>query len=121
MLPSVPRTMRSSGQETRTATATGQSAPWSGVSSATIRSSAWIARWIARVAPVAPNTARVSLAGIAEARPPTRVSTRLCARPGTVSSRCSAAAAAAKAGTPGVRVKGIPCLRSRLICSATAL
>ena len=39
-----------------------------------------------------------------EARPETRVSTRLCATAGMVSSRPSAAAAAAKEGTPGVIV-----------------
>ena len=39
-----------------------------------------------------------------EARPGMRVSTTLCATSGTVSSRPSAAAAAAKAGTPGVSV-----------------
>ena len=63
-----------------------------------------MARWIASVAPVAPNAASVSPAGMAEARPGTRVSTTLCATSGTVSSRPSAAAAAAKAGTPGVSV-----------------
>ena len=59
---------------------------------------------MASVAPVAPNPASVSPSGIAEARPDTRVSTRLCATSGMVSSRPSAAAAAAKAGTPGVSV-----------------
>ena len=44
------------------------------------------------------------VSGIAEARPDMRVSTTLCATSGTVSSRPSAAAAAAKAGTPGVSV-----------------
>ena len=48
--------------------------------------------------------ASVSRSGIGEARPEVRVSTRDCARPGRVSSRSSAAAAAAKAGTPGVTV-----------------
>ena len=42
--------------------------------------------------------------GMREARPDTRVSTTLCATSGTVSSHCNAAAAAAKAGTPGVSV-----------------
>ncbi len=42
--------------------------------------------------------------GMREARPETRVSTTLCAISGTVSSHSSAAAAAAKAGTPGVSV-----------------
>jgi hypothetical protein len=63
-----------------------------------------MARWIASVAPVAPKLASVSRSGIFEARPETRVSTRLCATSGMVSSRFSAAAAAAKDGTPGVSV-----------------
>jgi len=62
------------------------------------------ARWIASVAPVAANAAKVSPAGMALARPGRRVSTTLCATLGTVSSHPSAAAAAAKAGTPGVSV-----------------
>ena len=41
---------------------------------------------------------------IGEARPDTRVSTRLCASSGMVSSCPRLAAAAAKAGTPGVSV-----------------
>ncbi len=56
------------------------------------------------VAPVLANVARLSASGIREARPETRVSTTLCATSGTVSSHSSAAAAAAKAGTPGVSV-----------------
>ncbi len=63
-----------------------------------------MARWIASVAPVAANAASVSPSGMREARPEIRVSTTLCATSGTVSSRPSAAAAAAKAGTPGVSV-----------------
>ncbi len=39
---------------------------------------------------------------------------------GTVSSVRSAAAAAAKAGTPGVTSKGMPSASSRRICSAVA-
>jgi hypothetical protein len=39
---------------------------------------------------------------MAEARPGVRVSTTVCATSGRVSSRSSAAAQAAKAGTPGV-------------------
>ena len=42
--------------------------------------------------------------GMREARPAIRVSTTVCAISGKVSSRPSAAAAAAKAGTPGVSV-----------------
>ena len=63
-----------------------------------------MARWMASVAPVAAKAASVSPSGMREARPETRVSTTLCATSGTVSSRPSAAAAAAKAGTPGVSV-----------------
>ncbi len=74
------------------------------MSSATTVSSAWIDRWTASVAPVAANAASVSFSGIAEARPGVRVSTSDCATSGSVSSRPSAAAAAAKAGTPGVIV-----------------
>ncbi len=44
----------------------------------------------------------VSPSGIGEARPAVRVRTTDCARPGSVSSAPSAAAAAAKEGTPGV-------------------
>jgi len=46
----------------------------------------------------------LSLSGIAEARPEVRVSTTDCATSGKVNSLASAAAAAAKAGTPGVIV-----------------
>ena len=59
-------------------------------------------RWIAKVAPVAAKAASFSFSGIAEARPEVRVSTRDCATSGKVNSRCKAAAAAAKDGTPGV-------------------
>ena len=59
---------------------------------------------MASVAPVAPKAASVSPAGIFDARPETRVSTSDCATSGMVSSRPRAAAAAAKAGTPGVSV-----------------
>ena len=45
----------------------------------------------------------------------------VCATPGIVSSRLSAAAAAAKAGTPGVTSHGIPSSSRRRICSAAAL
>jgi hypothetical protein len=74
------------------------------VSSFTILSIAVIARWIASVAPVAANAESRSSAGMALARPGMRVSTTLCATSGTVNSQPSAAAAAAKAGTPGVNV-----------------
>ena len=56
------------------------------------------------VAPVAAKAGSVSRGGMAEARPLVRVSTSDCATSGKVSSRLSAAAAAAKAGTPGVSV-----------------
>ena len=59
---------------------------------------------MASVAPDWPKADSVSLFGMGEARPETRVSTRLCATVGIVSSRPSAAAAAAKDGTPGVIV-----------------
>src|SRR3954464_6653901 len=45
----------------------------------------------------------------------------VCATSGTVSSRRSAAAAAAKAGTPGVMSHGMPSSSRRRACSATAL
>jgi hypothetical protein len=57
---------------------------------------------MASVAPEAAKVASFSLSGMAEARPEVRVSTSDCATPGSVNSRLSAAAAAAKAGTPGV-------------------
>ncbi len=63
-----------------------------------------MARWMASVAPVAPKFARVSPAGMGEARPETRVSTRLWARVGTVSSRPSAGGGGGEGGTPGVSV-----------------
>ncbi len=80
-----------------------------------------IARWMASVAPVAAKLASCSCLGMAEARPGMRVSTTLCATSGTVSSQPSVAAAAAKAGTPGVRVYGMPWRFSRRNCSASAL
>ncbi|MNL87742.1 hypothetical protein D3C87_2170570 [compost metagenome] len=57
---------------------------------------------MASVAPVAAKRASASPSGMAEARPEVRVSTTDCATPGSVSSAPSAAAAAAKEGTPGV-------------------
>ena len=65
---------------------------------------AWMAKWMASVAPVAAKAASFSPSGMREARPGTRVSTTLCAISGTVNSHPIAAAAAAKAGTPGVSV-----------------
>jgi len=59
---------------------------------------------MASVAPVAAKPSSVSPTGMALARPEMRVSTRDCATRGTVSSCPSAAAAAAKDGTPGVTV-----------------
>ena len=59
---------------------------------------------MASVAPVAAKAASVSAGGIAEARPGVRVSTTDWATSGSVNSRRRAAAAAAKAGTPGVTV-----------------
>ncbi len=61
-----------------------------------------IERWIASVAPVAAKAVSVSRSGIGEARTAVRVNTSDCAIPGSVSSWPSAAAAAAKAGMPGV-------------------
>ena len=63
-------------------------------------------RWMARVAPVAAKFDSVSRSGIADARPLVRVRTSDCATPGNVSSCPSAAAAAAKEGTPGVIGEG---------------
>ena len=59
---------------------------------------------MASVAPVAAKASSFSAGGIAEARPEVRVSTTDCATSGRVSSWPSAAAAAAKDGTPGVTV-----------------
>ena len=53
------------------------------------------------VAPGADSVRRSSPAGIAVDRVATRVNVTVCATPGTVNSRPSAAAAAANAGTPG--------------------
>jgi hypothetical protein len=74
------------------------------MSSAATRSTTWIDRWTASVAPVAAKAASVSRSGMALARPEVRVRTTDWATPGTVSSRRSRAAAAAKDGTPGVTV-----------------
>ena len=59
---------------------------------------------MASVALVWAKVASRSVSGMAEARPEVRVSTSDCPISGTVSSRPRAAAAAAKAGTPGVIV-----------------
>ncbi len=59
--------------------------------------------------------------GMAVARLLWRVRITDWATPGTVSSRPSAAAAAAKAGTPGVIVHGTPASSSRRTCSVTAI
>ena len=75
---------------------------------------------MASVAPVAAKLASVSPSGIEEARPGVRVSTTDCASPGKVSSVPSDAAAAAKAGTPGVTETAMPSARSRRICSPMA-
>ena len=53
------------------------------------------------MAPGADSVRRSSPSGIAVDSVETRVSVTVCATPGTVSSRFNAAAAAAKAGTPG--------------------
>ncbi len=52
--------------------------------------------------PGAREGGKLFVAGMAEARPLVRVSTTDWATSGRVSSRCNAAAPAAKAGTPGV-------------------
>ena len=67
------------------------------------------------------SVARSSPGGIAVARSAVRVRMTSGPPPGTVSSRPSAAAAAAKAGTPGAQSYGTPAASSRRICSATAL
>src|SRR5712691_10757 len=79
-----------------------------------------IERWITSVAPLAARWSRRSPSGIAEARVAVRVRITVCATPGSVSSRPSAAAAAAKAGTPGVTSNGMPRASRWRICSALA-
>ncbi|CFS01989.1 Uncharacterised protein [Mycobacterium tuberculosis] len=59
------------------------------------------ARCKTRVARDRASAARSSPGGMGVDSVATRVSVTVCATPGTVSSRFSAAAAAAKAGTPG--------------------
>ena len=76
---------------------------------------------MASVARVAAKASSVSVGGMAEARPEVRVSTSDCATSGRVSSWPSAAAAAAKDGTPGVMVYGMPRPRRRRSCSPMAL
>ena len=73
-----------------------------------------------KVAPVAAKAARSSPGGMAEARTAVRVTTTDWAMPGRVSSPPSAAAAAAKAGTPGVIVQAMPSASRRRICSEMA-
>ena len=60
------------------------------------------------MAPVRAKAARSSPSGMAEARTAVRVRTTDCAISGSVSSSPRLAAAAAKAGTPGVMVQGMP-------------
>ena len=79
-----------------------------------------IERCTASVAPVRANATSSSPSGIADARTAVRVSTTDWHTPGSVSSTPSVAAAAAKAGTPGVMVQGIPSPSSRRACSAIA-
>ena len=59
-------------------------------------------RWMASVAPDAPSVVRLSPGGIGEAAPGVRVRITVWLSSGSVSSVQSSAAAAAKAGTPGV-------------------
>ena len=68
--PSVPRTMRSSGQlAPARRPRPGNRRHRTASSSATTSSSAWMARWMASVAPVAAKAASVSPSGMREARP----------------------------------------------------
>jgi hypothetical protein len=75
---------------------------------------------MASVAPVAAKAASVSPGGMEEARPGVRVRITDWATPGSVSSAPSAAAAAAKEGTPGVTVHGMPMASSLRVCSPMA-
>ena len=79
-----------------------------------------IDRWIAKVAPLAARCSRFSRSGIGEERVVVRVRITVCEIPGRVSSRSSAAAAAAKDGTPGVMSYEMPSALSRRICSPVA-
>ena len=97
----VPRSTTSSSRLARATTAAGQSAPYSGTSSGTSSAIRWTARCRTSVAPVAAYAANDSPGGIGVERADARVRTTVCPTPGTVSSRFSAAAAAANAGTPG--------------------
>ena len=72
------------------------------------------------MAPVAAKFSSVSPSGMADARPEVRVNTSDCATPGSVSSFPKAAAAAAKAGTPGVMSYSMSNSRKRRSCSPMA-
>ena len=93
-----------------------------GVSSPTTRSSTWIDRWIASVAPVAANATSVSRSRHRRGAAAASASAPATARPPAGSARCrSAAAAAAKEGTPGVTCRGSPARRAAAVCSPIAL
>src|SRR5699024_442955 len=117
---SVPLTVTSSGRVANPTTATGQSAPYTGVSSRTTRGVWAAARWMTAVAPDEQTEGRSSPAGIGVARPSTRVRITDCDTCGTVSSTPSPAAAAANAGTPGTISHRMPSAPRAWICSATA-
>ncbi len=77
-------------------------------------------RCMARVAPVFAKFSRVSWLGMEVERTEVRVRTTDCTTLGMESSVPRAAAAAAKAGTPGMMVVGILRACSRSICSKMA-
>ena len=72
------------------------------------------------MARVAAKAASDSVSGIAVERAWVRVSTTDCVTSGTVSSRPTAAAAAAYAGTPGHTSHATPAASRRAVCSARA-
>ena len=87
--------MRWSGQLARWTIAAGQSAPRTGTSASQTARRLWIERWIASVAPEAPRARSSSPSGIGELLVLVRVRMTVWLTPGSVSSRPSAAAAAA--------------------------
>src|SRR5262249_18489535 len=122
--PTVDHTTRSSGQDARcTATAgvAGRYAEPTARSSRASSSGRGADRNRAMVAPSAANLATDSRAGTdAAVRSARRVSTTLWANPGTVSSRPTAAAAAATDDTPGTISKVRSCATHHATCSAMA-
>ena len=119
MSASVPRRISSSSRLAIATTATGQSGAVVRQQLGHDRVDALHGQVQHERARLRPSVARSSPGGIGVARAAMRVRITVWPTPGTVSSRRSAAAAAANAGTPGTISYGTPSASSRRICSAT--